>query len=158
MTLKTIDLETLKPQQLLDLAQFLTPADQLWLAEQLNRLANGQEEYPYFIQYGQHTRAEIEALNERLEQTGILAEQSDPNLSVEYVHYTAHTTLAEAIGLYLLDKCSLGRAAELAGVTRWDIMDVLAEHNIPTNGGHDFSPEEVEEMVDDYEEIYGRRE
>jgi len=118
MTIKTIDLETLKPQQLLDLAQSLTPADQLWLADQLKRLANGPEEYPYFVQYGQHSRAEIETLNERLEQAGILAEQPDPNLSVESVHQAAHTTLEEAMGLYLLDKCSLGRAAELAGVTR----------------------------------------
>jgi len=117
MTIKTIELETLKPQEMLDLAQFLTPTDLRWLAEQLNRLTNGYEEYPYFEQYGQHSRAEIESLNERLEQDGILSEQPDPNLSVEYVHHTVHTTLEEAIGLYLLDKCSLGRASELAGVT-----------------------------------------
>ncbi len=148
MTIKTIELETLKPQEMLDLAQFLTPTDLRWLAEQLNRLTNGYEEYPYFEQYGQHSRAEIESLNERLEQDGILSEQPDPNLSVEYVHHTVHTTLEEAIGLYLLDKCSLGRDSELAGVTRWDIMHVLFEHNIPTNGGHDFSLEEIDEMVD----------
>ncbi len=33
--------------------------------------------------------------------------------------------LEEALELYLVDQCSLGRAAELAGVTRWDIIDVL---------------------------------
>ncbi len=144
MTVKTIELETLKPQEMLNLAQFLVPTDLRWLAEQLNRLTNGYEEYPYFEQYGQHSRAEIEALNERLEQNGLLAEQPNPNLSVEYVHYTAHTTLEEAIGLYLLDKCSLGRAAELAGVTRWDIMNILAEYGIPTNGGHELIPEEYD--------------
>ena len=34
-----------------------------------------------------------------------------------------HATLDEAVGLYLVEACSLGRAAELAGVTRWDILD-----------------------------------
>jgi predicted HTH domain antitoxin len=36
-----------------------------------------------------------------------------------------HATLDEAVGLYLVEACSLGRAAELAGVTRWDILDAL---------------------------------
>jgi predicted HTH domain antitoxin len=34
-------------------------------------------------------------------------------------------TLDEAIELYLADACSLGRAAEIAGVTRWDVLDAL---------------------------------
>lgn len=34
-------------------------------------------------------------------------------------------TLDEAVELYLADVCSLGRAAELAGVTCWDILDAL---------------------------------
>ena len=34
-------------------------------------------------------------------------------------------TLDEAVELYLAEACSLGRAAELAGVTRWDILDAL---------------------------------
>ena len=36
-----------------------------------------------------------------------------------------HATLEEAVDLYLVEACSLGRAAELAGVTRWDILDAL---------------------------------
>ncbi len=40
-------------------------------------------------------------------------------------------TLDEAIDLYLADKCSLGRAAELAGVTRWELQDVLKERGTP---------------------------
>lgn len=60
-------------------------------------------------------------------------------------------TFNEAIDLYLADKCSLGRAAELAGVTRWEIMDVLHERNIPTNGGHDLSTEEYGAMLDSFE-------
>src|SRR2546421_6443118 len=44
-------------------------------------------------------------------------------------------TLDEAIDLYLTERCSLGRAAELAGVTRWDLQDVLKARvmNTPTN-------------------------
>jgi predicted HTH domain antitoxin len=34
-------------------------------------------------------------------------------------------TLDEAVELYLADACSLGRAAEIAGVTRWDVLDAL---------------------------------
>ena len=37
----------------------------------------------------------------------------------------AHTTLDGAVELYLANVCSLGRAAELAGATRWDILDAL---------------------------------
>ena len=40
-------------------------------------------------------------------------------------------TVDEAIDLFLADKCSLGRAAELAGVTRWDIQAILKERDIP---------------------------
>jgi predicted HTH domain antitoxin len=67
-------------------------------------------------------------------------------------------TLTEAIELYLADKCSLGRAAELAGVTRWEMMEILYERGIPTNGGHDFTPEEMETMLEVVETRYGYRE
>lgn len=67
-------------------------------------------------------------------------------------------TVEEAIQLYLADQCSLGRAAELAGVTRWDIMDILYERGIPTNGGHDLTLEEYETMFALMEERYGNRE
>ncbi len=39
-------------------------------------------------------------------------------------------TIDEAIELYLADACSVGRAAELAGVTRWDVMDRMKERGI----------------------------
>jgi predicted HTH domain antitoxin len=42
-----------------------------------------------------------------------------------------HATLDEAIALYLADVCSLARAAELAGLTRWDLQDRLKERGIP---------------------------
>lgn len=37
----------------------------------------------------------------------------------------------EAIELYLADACSLGRAAELAGTTRWNVIAHLKERGIP---------------------------
>lgn len=72
---------TMTPEQVLALAQQLSPADQRRLAQQL-------QDY--------------------LATT--LPEQA---------------TLADAVDLYLADACSLSRAAELAHVTRWDILDAL---------------------------------
>jgi predicted HTH domain antitoxin len=40
-------------------------------------------------------------------------------------------SLDEAIELYLAEACGLGRAAKLAGVTRWDLMDRMRERGIP---------------------------
>lgn len=36
-------------------------------------------------------------------------------------------SLDEAVDLYLANVCSLGRAAELAHVTRWDMLDALKD-------------------------------
>ena len=60
-------------------------------------------------------------------------------------------TLDEAIALYLLDACSLGRAAELAGVTRWDIQDRLKECGIPIPVAGDQSAQEMDELADQLE-------
>ena len=60
-------------------------------------------------------------------------------------------TLDEAITLYLADACSLGRAAELAGVTRWDIMDELAERGIPLLVHGDQTPEEMDAFAEQLE-------
>jgi predicted HTH domain antitoxin len=62
-----------------------------------------------------------------------------------------HTTLNEAIGLYLLDACSLGWAAELAGVTRWDIQDRLKEWGIPIPVAGDHSAQEIDELAEQLE-------
>ena len=59
-----------------------------------------------------------------------------------------HATLDEAIALYLLDSCSLGRAAELAGVTRWDIQDRLKEWGIPIPVAGDQSAQEIDELAE----------
>ena len=58
-----------------------------------------------------------------------------------------HLSVEEAIALYLDDQCSLGKAAEIAGITQWEIMDILAERGIPTNGGHEFEADEIETML-----------
>ena len=38
--------------------------------------------------------------------------------------------LDEAIELYVADVCGIGRVAELAGVTRWDVLDRMGERGI----------------------------
>ena len=58
-------------------------------------------------------------------------------------------TLDEAIALYLADACSLGRAAELAGVTRWDMIDQLKERDIPILVYHTRSAQEIDELADE---------
>lgn len=82
-----------------------------------------------------------------------LAEQLNQLLDDESLPERA--TLDEAIDLYLADKCSLGRAAELAGVTRWHLQDILAERGTPASLGSDLAMEEIEAMVDLVEANYG---
>ena len=60
-------------------------------------------------------------------------------------------TLEEAITLYLADACSLGRAAELAGVTRWDIIDQLKERGIPMLVYGDQTAEEMDVLAEQLE-------
>jgi predicted HTH domain antitoxin len=57
-------------------------------------------------------------------------------------------TLEEAIALYLADACSLGRAAELAGVTRWDIIDQLKARGIPLLVYDDGTAEEMDALAE----------
>lgn len=60
-------------------------------------------------------------------------------------------TLEEATRLFLADKCSLGRAAELAGVTRWDIQRVLKERRIPIVIETDLTVEEMDQLTEELE-------
>jgi predicted HTH domain antitoxin len=62
-----------------------------------------------------------------------------------------HATLEEAIGLYLLDACSLGRAAELAGVSRWDIQDQLKEWGIPIPIAGEHLAQEIDDLTEQLE-------
>ena len=47
----------------------------------------------------------------------------------------ADPDLVRAIGLYALGEVSEGRAAEIAGVSRWDMRDILEEAGIELRHG-----------------------
>jgi predicted HTH domain antitoxin len=60
-----------------------------------------------------------------------------------------HVTIDEAIALYLTERCSLGRAAELAGVTQWELERILAERGTPARATNDYaSVEELDAQAD----------
>lgn len=99
---------TITPEQVLEFARRLAPADQRWLALHL-------QEY--------------------LETT--LPEQA---------------TLDEAIELYLADACSLGRAAELASVTRWDLLDELQARGAMLRPGDVRSADEIDDLAERLEQ------
>lgn len=61
-------------------------------------------------------------------------------------------TLGEAIELYLADACSLGRAAELAGVTRWDLLDALQARGVMQRPGELRSANEMDELAERLEQ------
>lgn len=66
----------------------------------------------------------------------------------------ASATIVELLVLRLLGegRLSQGQAAELLGVTRWDILDLMASHRIPSG------PETAEEMrraIEDAERLIG---
>ena len=93
------------PQQVLDLARRLAPAQRRWLISTI------QEE-----------------LDEDLPE---------------------HATIDEAIKLYLADQCSLARAAELAGITQWELKRILAQRGTPARAGIDYaSVEDMDEQAD----------
>jgi predicted HTH domain antitoxin len=56
-------------------------------------------------------------------------------------------TMDEAIEFLLADVCSLGKAAELAGVTRWDIQVRLREQGISLMFIGDESAEEIDMLA-----------
>jgi len=56
-------------------------------------------------------------------------------------------SIDEAIELYLADVCSLGRAAEIAGVTRWDIIGRLKERHISIPVAGEESAEEMDALA-----------
>lgn len=61
------------------------------------------------------------------------------------------TSLDQAITLLLADQCSVGRAAELADVTRWDILEELAQRDIPIHQGADMTVQEMEKQFEQLE-------
>ncbi len=60
-------------------------------------------------------------------------------------------TVEEAIALYLADACSLGRAAELAGITRWELIDQFKERHIPIFVHHSRTASEIDELAKELE-------
>jgi predicted HTH domain antitoxin len=58
-------------------------------------------------------------------------------------------TLDQAVQLYLDDKCSLGRAAQLAGVTRWDLQKILYERGTPVEIYGHRTAEEIDELAEE---------
>ena len=95
---------TINPEQVLELARQLSPAEQRWLALHLQ----------------QHLETTL----------------------------PEHATLDEAVELYLADGCGLGRAAELAGVTRWDIFDALQARGAMQRPGDIRSADEMEDLAE----------
>ncbi|HMR67820.1 MAG TPA: UPF0175 family protein [Anaerolineae bacterium] len=83
-----------------------------------------------------------------------LREQLDQLLVEEDAPLPEQATLEEAIELFLADKCSLGRAAELAGATRWDLIDILKARGIPLYmGDTDMDPDEMEAQLERLEAL-----
>ena len=54
-----------------------------------------------------------------------------------------------AIELYRERKVSLGKAAEIAGVSKWEMMEILASKNIPIH----YDVEDLEKDIKTLEEI-----
>lgn len=66
--------------------------------------------------------------------------------------FPEQATLDEAIELYLADACSLGRAAELAGVTRWDLLDALQARGVMQRPGEVRSADEIDDLAERLEQ------
>ena len=98
---------SISPEQVLDLARRLSPAEQRWLALHLQ---------------------------EQLETT-----------------LPEHATPDEAVELHLADACSLGCAAALAGVTRWDILDALQARGAMQRPGDVRSADAIDDLAEQLE-------
>ena len=109
-----------RTQVLDDLVEILQPDDLRWLGEQLLRLSD----------------------DERQSESDLWDDDNDDPLPES-------ATLDEAIQLYLDDKCSLGRAAELAGLTRWDLQKSLHERGTPVEIYGDRTAEEIDELAEE---------
>ena len=61
------------------------------------------------------------------------------------------TTVDEAIVLYLADRCSLAKAADLATVTRWDLQDIMYERGTPVEIYGHRTVEEIDALAEELE-------
>ena len=57
-----------------------------------------------------------------------------------------------ALDLLREGRLSQGKAAQLLGVTRWDIVDLMAEYNVPSGPR---TPEEVDEELGHFRDDLG---
>ncbi len=76
------------------------------------------------------------------QKAGLTSETILPTVSSEN-HLPTQATLEEAIRLYQTEQCSLAKAADLAGVTRWVLQDALYEQDTPVEI---YLPDSVEAM------------
>jgi len=126
--------QTITPENLLQQALAFPLTEQRWLAKQLiNRLLDDD----YFPQNS--------TSNGNEPKTTVIWQDDDDEPLPE------RATLDEAITLYLDDRCSLGRAAELAGVTRWQLQDVLYERGTPVEIYGHRTAEEIDELAEELE-------
>lgn len=107
----------------------------------------------FLERYGHHSRAEVELLDSKMNREQLWNWYPDTPWPGKGV-----ITLHEAIALFLTDKCSLSRAAELVGGTRWDIIASLQARDIPVYEGSDLPAAEIDSMVDLIGTNYGYRE
>lgn len=61
-------------------------------------------------------------------------------------------TLATAIGKYVLGDVSLGKAAEQAGMTRWEFQEILEDAGVQARLG----PQNAEDLRDEVETALDR--
>src|SRR3989344_9194408 len=54
------------------------------------------------------------------------------------------TKLEHALDLYVKGKVTLGKAAEIAGLSLWEILDIVREKKIPMH----YTPEDVEKDLE----------
>lgn len=68
-------------------------------------------------------------------------------ITLKYVQLEeSEERLAIAIYLYLRKRVSLGKAAEIAGMSRWDFIELLSKLGIPIIN---YPPEELEDEISD---------
>jgi hypothetical protein len=75
-----------------------------------------------------------------------LSQEVEETLPLPPVEVPDQEALEQAIALYQQEQISLGRAAEMAGITRWELMRLLKERGTPV--AVQVSPaEEIDERI-----------
>lgn len=69
----------------------------------------------------------------------------------EEIALPEHAPLEDALAFFLADACSLGRAAELAGVTRWDLQALISARGLSLPAAGERSAEEIDALAEELE-------